>query len=190
MSGPSAPELARRLADLLEARGVPYAIGGALALGVWGFPRATKDVDLDVFVEPPGLDTVFGVLVQAGCSLDANAARSQAADRGDFQAWLGPMRVDVFVPSIPFYDSMQRRIRRAPLEGRPAWFLSPEDLCVMKLLFFRAKDLIDVERLVAATGPAFDRGYVQTALVEIVGATDARLERWSKLLTEVDAAAS
>ena len=44
---PSASEAARRIADALEAAGIPYGIGGALALGVWGFPRATKDVDVD-----------------------------------------------------------------------------------------------------------------------------------------------
>jgi hypothetical protein len=190
VSGPSAPEVARRLADGFEAAKIPHAIGGALALGVWGFPRATKDVDVDVFVEPAELEGVFDVLERAGCTVDREEARAQAIERGDFQAWAGAMRVDVFVPSIPFYESMRRRIRRARLEGRPAWFLAPEDLCVMKLLFFRAKDLIDVERLVAALGTAFDREYVTTALVDIVGAEDTRLERWKKLLADVDAASA
>jgi hypothetical protein len=36
--------------------------------------------------------------------------------------------------------------------------LSPEDLAVFKLLFFRAKDLLDLERLVAFLGDAFDDG--------------------------------
>ena len=31
--------LARRLADALEAGGVPYAIGGAIALAYWAPPR-------------------------------------------------------------------------------------------------------------------------------------------------------
>ncbi|MBM4246509.1 MAG: hypothetical protein FJ148_22385 [Deltaproteobacteria bacterium] len=46
----AAPELARRIADALEAERIPYAIGGAPALAAWGFPRATSDVDLDFFV--------------------------------------------------------------------------------------------------------------------------------------------
>lgn len=49
MNAPSAPDVARRLADALEAGGLPYAIGGALAMAVGGFARATVDVDLDVF---------------------------------------------------------------------------------------------------------------------------------------------
>lgn len=184
---PSASEVARRVADQLEAAQIPYGVGGALALGVWGFPRATKDVDVDVFVEPAKLAPVFAALRQAGCTVEETAALTQAVERGDFQALAGSLRVDVFVPSIPFYDSMRRRLRTAALEGRPASYLSPEDLAVMKLLFFRAKDLIDVERLVAFGAETFDRGYVERSLVEIVGADDPRLERWRKLLGDVDA---
>ncbi|HUB08013.1 MAG TPA: hypothetical protein VMB50_13465 [Myxococcales bacterium] len=53
METPSAAQVGRLLADACERTSIPYALGGALALGVWGFPRATVDVDLDVFVEEP-----------------------------------------------------------------------------------------------------------------------------------------
>jgi len=39
-------EAARELARLFEAQGIPYAIGGALALGVHGRRRLTEDVDV------------------------------------------------------------------------------------------------------------------------------------------------
>lgn len=42
MMSPSAPQVARQLADEPNRSGIVYGIGGALALGVWGFPRATK----------------------------------------------------------------------------------------------------------------------------------------------------
>lgn len=184
---PSAPALARRIADALEAASLPYGIGGALALGVWGFPRATKDVDIDIFVAPENLGPVFAALRSAGCEVEDASAAAQALDRGDFQAWAGSMRVDVFVPSIPFYESIRRRVRTAELEGRPAFFISPEDLAVMKFLFFRAKDLIDVERLVAFGAATFDRSYVGASLTEIVGADDSRVVRWGQLLADVDA---
>jgi putative restriction endonuclease len=101
----AAPELARLLADHLEGAGIPYAIGGALALCVWGFPRATNDADLDVYATPERLDPVFDALVGAGCDVDRSAARSSATERGDFRVRLDGMRIDVFVPSIPLYDS-------------------------------------------------------------------------------------
>jgi hypothetical protein len=177
--------LARRLADACEAAGIPYAVGGALALGVWGFPRATNDVDLDVFVPPDQLAPVLGGLTRAGFELDEDAALASARARGDFKLWCDGMRVDVFVASIPFYDSVARRVRRAPLEGREATFLAPEDLVVFKLLFFRRKDLLDVERLVAFVGPAFDREYVHRWLVDLVGEDDERVARWDEMLRDL-----
>ena len=178
MSSPVASEVARRLADALDAAGIPHAIGGALALGVWGFPRATNGVDLDVFVPPNGVSAALATLASAGCVVDAAAAEASARARGDFKVGFEGMRVDVFVASIPFYDSVRARIRRGPLEGRPAWFLAPEDLCVFKLLFFRTKDRLDVERLVAFLADDFDRRYVRRWLVDLVGEEDERVGWW------------
>jgi hypothetical protein len=182
---PAAPALARSLADALEGARIPYAVGGALALAVWGFPRATNDVDLDVFVPPENLDPVFDVLIGAGCEVDRIGARRSAAERGDFKVRLQGMRIDVFVPSIPLYDSAANRIRQALLEGRPAWFLSPEDLATFKFLFFRTKDILDVERLVAFGGETFDRDYVRRWLVDLVGDSDERVARWDRLIADV-----
>ena len=46
-------EAARELARLFEAEGIPYAVGGALALGVHGRRRLTEDVD--VLIRPQDL---------------------------------------------------------------------------------------------------------------------------------------
>ena len=126
----SAPELARLLADALEDEQIPYAVGGALALGVWGFPRATNDVDITVFVSPGGLKPVLVTLRRAGCRFDSDEVLRSAVERGDFKVWKEGMRIDVFVSSIPFYDSAAKRVRQAPLEGRQARFLSPDELIV------------------------------------------------------------
>ena len=42
----AAHEVALRIANRLDDDGIAYAIGGALALGALGAPRATKDVDI------------------------------------------------------------------------------------------------------------------------------------------------
>lgn len=178
----SAPEVARRIVDELEIAGIPHAIGGALALAVWGFPRATNDVDLDVFVTADRLEPVIDALQRAGLSVDRTGALESARERGDFRASSGPMRVDVFVSSMPFYDTVRERIRRAPLQGSPAWFLSPEDLVIFKLLFFRTKDLLDIERLVAFLGSSFDRGYVRHWILELVGEEDDRIAAWDEIV--------
>ena len=39
-------ELSEHIAARLDEDGLPYAIGGALALTAWSIPRDTKDVDI------------------------------------------------------------------------------------------------------------------------------------------------
>lgn len=185
MSAPQADTLARELADALEARAIPYAIGGSIALAAWGYARATVDVDIDIFVEHDALDPVFDTLEGVGCALDRSAARLRARDRGDFMATLRGMRIDVFVPSISLYASAQQRVQREVLLGRPAWFLSAEDLTTFKMLFFRGKDVLDVERLLAVRGSRFDRDYVRTWLVDLVGPDDERIPKWDAMCATI-----
>lgn len=79
MSAPRADTLARALADALEARAIPYAIGGSIALAAWGYARTTVDVDLDVFVEHDALAPVFDTLGRTPAEVEA-MCRSIPAD--------------------------------------------------------------------------------------------------------------
>ena len=45
-------EVAGQIARALEDRSQEYAVGGAIALGYWGQPRGTIDVDLTLFLPP------------------------------------------------------------------------------------------------------------------------------------------
>lgn len=71
-----------QLASLLEQRGIPCAIGGALAYGLWGVPRFTKDLDINVFAAGERLRTVFAVLRELGCTVDEAVAMEEAVPAG------------------------------------------------------------------------------------------------------------
>jgi hypothetical protein len=170
-----------QLIDRLEASRLPYALGGAVAYSSWGEPRATRDVDLNIWVEPEALPEAFDVLAAAGVTIDRPRAVAEAADRGLFVGWHGEYRVDVFVPSIPFYaEALARRVR-VRLAGRDTWVLSPEVLAVFKMLFFRAKDLRDLERLLVVQGSRFDQAFVRGALVDMLGADAEQVAAWDRL---------
>lgn len=174
-------EVASMLARALDAGGIPYAIGGAIALGVWSDPRSTYDVDINLFVEGAELERAFDVLEGAGVVLDRQRALAAAADGDVIVGRLAGMRVDVFAPSIPFsFEAMRTRRRvRGPL-GEAA-YLSPEASAVFKLLFFRAKDLVDVEKLLVVQGDAIDRAYIRRWLVEMMGDDDDRITAWDAM---------
>ena len=183
MAEPFDPLLAAlALASELEARGVDYAIGGALALSLWSEPRATSDVDLYVFVEPEQLAPVLAAIVAVGAVVDPETARAGAEARGMFVArWPSRHPLDVFTPSIEFsYEAARTRVCRT-VAGRPAWFLSAEAIAVFKLLFFRGKDRVDLERLVQVR-PQLDHAYIRRWLVDGLGEDDERVRFWDALV--------
>jgi len=173
-----------RLRVVLEGSGAPYAFGGAIALAAWSEPRATADVDVILWVDPDDVDQAIALVQSAGVDLDAATARAQARDRGMFVGRVGVTRVDVFVPSIPFYEEAARRRVRTVIGGGETWVHSAEVLAVFKMLFFRPKDLIDVERMLTVRGASFDRAFVRAALVEMLG-EDERIASWDSLCARV-----
>ncbi|HUT77810.1 MAG TPA: hypothetical protein VM285_09000 [Polyangia bacterium] len=170
------------IARAFEAHGVPYALGGALAYGLWGVPRATVDVDVNVFVREDGIPDVFRALRSLGIALEEEAATGAIERDGMFAARFGLFRVDVFTPSIEFaWEAERTRVRRS-IEGQDVDFLSAEALAVFKLLFFRAKDIVDLQRLIAVQGARLDVGYVRSRIASMMGEDDERVRRWDELV--------
>lgn len=181
----SAAEAAQQIAVALEQAGLPYAIGGALALAIAGVPRGTADVDLNVFVDEPRMSEVLSALAALGVVADAAEASARARSEGMFIARWDGMRIDVFLPSIDFSHEAERtRIRVTDDAGWSGWFLSAEALAVFKLLFFRGKDIVDLERLVAVR-PELNRAYVREWIVRMMGDDDVRTRKWDEVVARL-----
>ncbi|HJP03338.1 MAG TPA: nucleotidyl transferase AbiEii/AbiGii toxin family protein [Planctomycetota bacterium] len=171
---------ARRLIDALEEARIPYALGGALALGYHAPPRGTRDIDLNVFLLAQDSKPAFEVLRDAGVELDPTAAAKRAGDRGDAVGQVDGIRVDVFVNSIPLHEDASRRLIRVDFGGAPVWILSAEDLAFLKLMFNRPKDLLDVQQMCFTLGEDFDHAYLRRQLEAHLG-DDHRLNTADKL---------
>jgi hypothetical protein len=173
-----------QVAQALEAEGIAYALGGALAYGQYGIPRATNDVDVNVFVGPAELGTVFAALRTLGITIDDAAARAASAQEGLMVLQYGLFRLDVFTPSIEFsWEAGRTRVQHG-VDGLRVWFLSVEALCVFKLLFHRGKDVVDLERLIAVQGGAIDAAYVRARVAGMLGEDDPRVATWDRLWSE------
>jgi hypothetical protein len=172
------------LVDRLEAAGIDYALGGAIAYSAWAEPRATRDIDLNLWVEPAQLQAAFDLLAAAGVAVDRGAATREIDERGMFIGYHGDYRVDVFVPSVPFYETARARRQRVDLAGRQTWVLSPETLAVFKMLFFRPKDLADIGRMLVIQRGRFDSAFVRAWLITMLGETDERISAWDRLVNE------
>ncbi|MBM4361535.1 MAG: hypothetical protein FJ104_02555 [Deltaproteobacteria bacterium] len=60
-------------------------------------------------------------------------------------------------------------------------FLSAVAAATYNFRFFRGKDIVDLERLVAVR-PELDRAYVRRWIVEMMGEDDDRTRRWDDIV--------
>ena len=191
MSEPDSPAnaaaVAERLAEQLDSRGQNYALGGAIALGYWGVPRGTVDVDVTVFLPPERPSECIWLLQEIGCDFSPAEAAQSLREHGFCRVTLSGVRVDVFLPIVPFYEAARRRRQRVELGGRSVMVWDAESLAVFKMMFFRRKDLADVEQILRTQGTRFDRTWVREQLVAIYGPRDPRLAQWDDLLGDVPA---
>jgi hypothetical protein len=180
--------VAKQVAAKLAAGGCDYAIGGAIALGYWAEPRGTIDVDFTLFIAPdkPG-ECVW--LQELGCELIAAEALRSLNEHGFCRVSYSGLRVDIFLPTVPFYESARQRRRIVDLGGQAIMIWDAETLAVFKMMFFRSKDVVDVEQILRIQGPAFDRDWVRKRLSEIYGDRDPRISRWDDLVAETDTGA-
>ena len=180
-------ELAVHFAHALDTAGIPYEIGGAVAYGYWGVPRGTRDLDVNLFVPAEEGGAAVDALIAAGLHIDRGTALGSAVERGDARGLWANVPVDLFFVSIPLHESAGRRTVEVDLLGTKIRVLSAEDLTVFKLLFFRGKDVVDVERLVALQGARLDRAYVRSWLVDCVGTSDERVRTWDRICAALPA---
>lgn len=179
--------VAKRLAEQLELRSQEYALGGAIALGYWGAPRGTVHVDLTIYLPPERPSECIWLLREIGCDVPASEAASSLREYGFCTVMFARMRLDIFLPTVPFYEVARTRRRRLELAGQPIMAWDAETLVVFKLMFFRRKDLADVEQVLRTQGEQFDRAWVRAQLAGMYGGGDARLAAWDELAREVPA---
>jgi hypothetical protein len=144
--------LAQRLLDvhdaLAEAK-LPHAFGGAIALAYCTEePRGTRDLDVNVFVDPARADEVLAALPNAVSSTDADLQRMER--EGQARLWWEDTPIDLFLDIHSFHDEVALGVRLVPFEGRTIPVLGCTALTVFKALFDRTKDWADIEEMIAA----------------------------------------
>lgn len=177
-AAPSLPEKVVAIHEALDGAGVPHAIGGALALAYYAEPRATIDVDINVFVPTERWSQLRDALSPIG--VDTGVDEAALARDGQVRLWWGRTPVDLFFSYDPFHDEMRRGARRAPFAATTILILAPEHLAVCKAMFNRPKDWLDIEQIIVATNP-LDLDEIRRWLQRMVGADDERLTQLEEI---------
>lgn len=149
------------LQDRLRRAGILSAVIGGVAVGMWGEPRVTRDVDVKVLLERDDAPRLLKVLAPDYESLIDDPLRSLSHTGILFvQDDLGT-RLDLLLSETTFDAEAIRRAKPMELElGLVAHICSAEDLIIYKLVSTRQRDYEDAVSIVRRQGDALDDAYV------------------------------
>ena len=173
--------LARRIVELDHAlASIPHAFGGALALAYYAEPRATIDIDLNVFVPVERFPDVATPLLDLGAAVDDKVAELVRRDGQARVMWDGTP-IDLFFAYDAFHEAAAKAVRTVPFADGTIPILSPEHLIVCKAVFNRAKDWVDIDAMLAAE-VRLHAAEVLRWVGRIAGDRDPRFERIAAVL--------
>ena len=175
-------ELVDRLAQIFEETGVRWMLVGGIAVGAHANPRATKDLDIAVRLQPPTTD-LRARLTDIGLEVFHNTIE-QVVDGGVVRLRSGgspPAVIDLLCAGTEFEDeALARRIEQRVL-GRRVWLADIDSLLIYKLIAARPQDLADVDALIRVAGGPRDRAFFDRWL----DAWSLR-DRWRSALSQSD----
>jgi len=147
--------------DALDDLGLRYALVGGLAVGAWGVPRATKDVDLYAELANAVRPSLRRGLLQR--DFDVPAMDEELERFGVFRSLFRPTSVfvDIFDAENPLGEAILKRRREVYVQGRARWTAAAEDIAVLKAFSDRPRDYEDLMKLIAVGGRKLDMAYIE-----------------------------
>lgn len=136
----------REFLQLLNLHAVRYLLVGGYAVGYYGYPRATADIDIWVGTDKENVRRVLSVLDEfgfAGVEPSVFAEQEQVIRMG-----VPPLRIELLtgISGVEFEECYSRRVV-VSLSDAEVSIIRLEDLKANKAASGRYKDLNDLEHL-------------------------------------------
>ena len=130
----------------LNSNDVCYLLVGGWAVGIYGNPRATKDIDFLVAIDSDNLEKLQNALLEFGAPpVDLESFR----ERGNvIRIGSSPVQIDVIneADGIDINECYSRR-EYIKVEGVDIFVISKDDLIINKKSSGRTMDIADAEKL-------------------------------------------
>src|SRR5262245_61463056 len=164
-------EAALEVAALLDELQLRYMVIGGIAVGLWGQPRATIDLDVSIWVEAAQFEAVVDLLSSRLKPRTPQPLVIARRDRALPVRASNGVQVDILFASWPV--EKQAFDRSVTLQvGKAQVRLAPLDyLLFLKLISERSKDLTDAEALLRRHRGTFDVSWLESELSALAEST-------------------
>jgi len=172
----------RVLAIEVALAAVPHAFGGALALAYYAEPRATIDIDLNVFVPVERFPEVAQPLRRLGVAVDDPSIAKLVERDGQARVMWHATPIDLFFAYDAFHDAAGAARDVVPFGAGKIPILAAEHLVVCKTVFNRPKDWVDIDAMLALDTD-IDVAEVLRWVARLTDDEDPRYNRIAAVLT-------
>ncbi len=138
----------KELLNLLNANGVRYLLIGGYAVGFYGYPRATNDMDIFVAKDVINAQLIIKSLTEFGFSSDELSENLFTVEKSIVRMGIEPMKVEIvnFISGIEFEKAYEKKVI-GEIDNTKINLISLTDLKINKKASGRYKDLNDLENL-------------------------------------------
>ena len=138
----------KEMLQLLKRNEAQFLVIGAYAMGAYGYPRATGDMDIWIMSSGENSRKVFDALKEFGAPLSQINETTFAGRDIIFQIGVAPRRIDIIttIDGLEFEQAWQRRVE-IDIDGLNVPFISKPDLIKNKESTGREKDILDAKIL-------------------------------------------
>jgi len=133
---------------LLHSNQVEYLLVGGYAVGYYGYPRATADIDIWIAIHPKNAERVVNALREFGFTMPELTTDLFLQKEQIIRMGVPPIRIEILttISGVDFEECYQEK-NTAILDGVEANLISLHHLKINKKASGRYKDLNDLENL-------------------------------------------
>ena len=138
----------KKLVSFLNKEKFEYIVIGGVAAGTLGEPRLTGDVDVDILLDKDNISEFLDKAQNFGFKVNKKRCIETARLVSVFQINYGDFHIDFIIASIDLEREAFKRKKVIKLYNLKAYFPTPEDFILLKIIPARPQDLIDAERVI------------------------------------------
>ena len=150
----------KRIITFLNKQKINYLVIGGIAVSVIGEPRETVDIDFCVFIKKGDIEIFLEKARRNGYIVDKKEMLEHAKLTGSFNIRDGTVQIDFLISSHKLEKSALNRKIEVEMHGVKAYYPTPEDLILFKIVPGRLQDLADIENIAKRYSGKLDKRYL------------------------------